>query len=515
MTPTVRNVGPFLVVFTLAMITTGGLTIAAGSSSASAASSLGTLNRGIYGAGMGYDTKANLWIGGPDGQKVAIRFKATTTSALNSVRFVQRGGAGYSLGTGGTMTLSVRADDGTGHPSATSLAQRSYTPGNPGGHWEKYDPVTFSSPATLTAGKIYYIVFTNASTSNYISVNSVYVYNAPASPRQPMFSDSEYGLMYTSGSWGALARGYTPVVDLAYANGVHGGSSYVGALIDRYATISGASKMARERFTVSGGNKTVSSASIRLRRSSGTSPVVVTLETAAGSLIEAVSIPAASIPISAPGGDNGGAVWATANFISSHVLTNGTGYNLRISTASGTTYTMFPILAGPADGLNSWFFPDGKGWLTTNGTDWTLIYDWKHADLQFYFTLAPAKATSPIQFGRIQYNSPGTDTTANASVNGEYVVIRNLGYTARSLTGWTVRDAAKNHVYRFGTFTLGARKSIVLRTGKGTNTSITRYWGLGWHVWSNTGDRVYLRSAAGTGMDYCAWTTSGVGYKVC
>jgi Lamin Tail Domain len=126
----------------------------------------------------------------------------------------------------------------------------------------------------------------------------------------------------------------------------------------------------------------------------------------------------------------------------------------------------------------------------------------------------PAEATSPIQFGRIQYNSPGTDTRANASVNGEYVVIRNLGKTAKSLTGWTVRDAA-SHVYKFGTFTLGAGKSVALHTGKGTNTASTRYWGLGWHVWNNTGDKAYLRNASGTGMDYCAWTSNGAGYKYC
>lgn len=129
-------------------------------------------------------------------------------------------------------------------------------------------------------------------------------------------------------------------------------------------------------------------------------------------------------------------------------------------------------------------------------------------------TAVSAEATSPIQFGRIQYNSPGTDRATNVSVNGEYVVIKNLGTTARSLTGWTVRDA-QNHVYKFGTFTLGAHKSVVLRTGKGTNTSTTRYWGLGWHVWNNTGDKAYLRTAAGTGMDSCAWTTSGPGYKNC
>jgi len=517
MTRTVRNVGSAIVALTVAMITTGGLAIVAvssGASSASAASSLGMLNRGIYGTGIGYDTKANLWIGGSERQKVAIKFKATTTSALKSVRFVQRGGTGYSRGTGGTMTISVRADNGAGHPSTTSLAQRSYTPRNPGGAWEKYDPVTFSRPATLTAGKIYYIVFTNASTSNYISVNSVYVYNAPTSPRQPMFSDSEYGLMYTSGSWGALARGYTPVVDLAYANGAHDGQSYYEAMIDRYATISGASKMARERFTVSGGNRTVRSASLRLRRSAGTSPLVMTLETSAGSAIESVRVAAARIPASAPGRDNGGAVWVTANFSSPHVLSNGSSYNLRISTASGTTYTTFPVRAGTDKGIGAFAFSGGTGQSTTNRSTWRDMYAYSHQDLQFYFTLGPAPAAIPIQLGRIQYNSPGTDTTANANVNGEYVVIRNLGSTARSLTGWTLRDA-HYHVYKFGTFTLGARKSVVLRTGKGANTSTTRYWGSGYHVWYNTGDRAYLRTAAGTGVDYCAWTTSGPGYKIC
>ena len=82
------------------------------------------------------------------------------------------------------------------------------------------------------------------------------------------------------------------------------------------------------------------------------------------------------------------------------------------------------------------------------------------------------------------------------------------GTTARSLNGWTVRDAA-NHVYTFGTFSLGAGKSVVLRTGKGTNTSTTRYWGLGWHVWNNTGDTAYLRNAAGTAMDTAAGPRPG------
>jgi hypothetical protein len=129
-------------------------------------------------------------------------------------------------------------------------------------------------------------------------------------------------------------------------------------------------------------------------------------------------------------------------------------------------------------------------------------------------TAVPAEAASAVQFGTIRYDAPGSDTATNTSVNGEYVVLRNSGTTARSLTGWTVRDAA-NHVYKFGAFSLGAGKSVVLRTGRGTNTGTTRFWGLGYHVWNNTGDKAYLRNAAGTAIDYCAWTSKGLGYKTC
>lgn len=125
-----------------------------------------------------------------------------------------------------------------------------------------------------------------------------------------------------------------------------------------------------------------------------------------------------------------------------------------------------------------------------------------------------ASATSTIQFGRIQYDSPGTDVHTNTSVNGEYVVIKNLGTRGVSLTGWTLRDA-QSHVYKFGTFTLGAGKSVVVHTGKGTNTSTVRYWGMAWMVWNNTGDTAYLRNASGVLADKCVWTSSGAGYKYC
>jgi hypothetical protein len=347
---------------------------------------------GLYGSGINADTKAQLQVGGVDtsaaNNRVAHRFQASTTSTVTSVRFAQRGGPGYSAGSGGTMRISVRADDGSGHPSGTMLTSVTYTPGNPSGNWTRFDKVTFSSPATLTKGKVYYVVFENmnsAPRSNYISVNETFVYGSVLSPRQPRWSDSDYAVLTTgSGSWSIAGR-YTGDMDVAYANGVHDGDGYVAAQIDYYGVISGSSDMVRERFTVSGSSRTISTVAVRMRRSNGSSPLVIRLETSSGSLIEAVSIPASSVASSSPGGDNGGQVWVTARFSSSHTLATGSTYNLRLSTASDTTYTATPIRDGRDVGFLSFAFNDGSAQRTTNGSSWADLYQWAGLDLQFYF----------------------------------------------------------------------------------------------------------------------------------
>ena len=166
-----------------------------------------------------------------------------------------------------------------------------------------------------------------------------------------------------------MAGKYTADMDLTYANGVHDGMSYIEAMVTSYVTASGSSNMFREHFTVSGSSRTVTTAAIRLRRSSGSSPLTIRLETAGGSLIEAVNVPASSIPASAPGGDNGGSVWAVVHFSTAHVLAKGSSYNLRASTASGSAYTTIPLREGTDFGMQSYTFTDGDGQVTKNGLE--------------------------------------------------------------------------------------------------------------------------------------------------
>lgn len=119
-----------------------------------------------------------------------------------------------------------------------------------------------------------------------------------------------------------------------------------------------------------------------------------------------------------------------------------------------------------------------------------------------YSAATPASAASTIQFYKIYYNSPGSDTRSNSSLNAEYVVIKNKSSSNRRLTGWTIRDAA-GHTYKFGTFTLRAGYYVYVHTGRGTNTSTHRYWGSGNYIWNNTGDTAYLRNSSGTRIDTC------------
>ncbi|WP_432753367.1 lamin tail domain-containing protein [Streptomyces sp. JL2001] len=127
---------------------------------------------------------------------------------------------------------------------------------------------------------------------------------------------------------------------------------------------------------------------------------------------------------------------------------------------------------------------------------------------------SPAQAAGSVHVYKIYYDSPGSDTRSNTSLNGEYVQIRNTTPAAVSLKGWTVTDAA-NHKYTFGTFTLGKGKTVTIRTGRGTNTSATLYQGRGAYVWNNDRDTATLRTPSGRWVDNCSYNSTRVDYTMC
>ncbi|MGS0687216.1 lamin tail domain-containing protein [Nakamurella sp. GG22] len=126
-----------------------------------------------------------------------------------------------------------------------------------------------------------------------------------------------------------------------------------------------------------------------------------------------------------------------------------------------------------------------------------------------------AAAAAPVRITKVFYDPPGKDTRVNARYNLEYVVITNTSSKSQSLTGWTLTDK-QNHVYKFPAFTLGARKSVTVRTGKGTANATTRFYNSGNYIWNNTGDTATLKNKAGKQVSTCGWTKgTSSGYKNC
>ncbi|WP_223166598.1 lamin tail domain-containing protein [Nonomuraea sp. SYSU D8015] len=136
----------------------------------------------------------------------------------------------------------------------------------------------------------------------------------------------------------------------------------------------------------------------------------------------------------------------------------------------------------------------------------------------------PAYAAAPaVQIIKIYYDSPGSpDSGSNSSLNGEYVQIKNTTKKAVSLKGWTLHDKTTrpDHVYTFGKFTLAAGKTVTVRTGKGKDTTTTRYWNRTGgttfaYIWNQTKDTAYLRNASGKLIDSCSYNSSRADYKIC
>ncbi|WP_249998186.1 lamin tail domain-containing protein [Actinoplanes sp. M2I2] len=120
----------------------------------------------------------------------------------------------------------------------------------------------------------------------------------------------------------------------------------------------------------------------------------------------------------------------------------------------------------------------------------------------------PAQAAeAPVYFSRINYDSPGSDTRSNVSLNGEWFRLSNSTKKAIQLKDFTVRDTA-NHIYKFGSYVLNPGKSVTVHTGKGTDgkpAATDRYWGSGAYIWNNTGDTAILRSATGKTINSCTF----------
>ena len=194
-----------------------------------------------------------------------------------------------------------------------------------------------------------------------MSVNALWTATT-TTPRQPGLADLDWAQLMNTGSGWTTRSAFTPILDLGYANGVHAGMGYMEVWIRSARSISGASAV-REVFTPAAG-RTVSSVAVRVKRTSGSSPLTVRLvETASGAVLASGTIAAGSV--------GSGQTWASAALSSAVALKAGVAYQVRLSAPADSVYSTFGIERGNHYHFAAaTYFGDGYGQYTT-GSGWT------------------------------------------------------------------------------------------------------------------------------------------------
>jgi len=265
----------------------------------------------------------------------------------------------------------LETDDGTSDhfPSGTVLT--SFTDNNPIGHGGKNCQClyTFDKPASLTAGTLYHLHFTNPDPdpkTNFVSINNLFI-DPPAgfNDRLPAGNITDLALLtkISAPQWSIFTDQNTPIFTLYYSSGDMQGQSYMATGVNSgVRTINGTNYKVRSNIIVSGSNRTVNKVWVRLKKITGTDNLIIRLEDSGGELIEGGTVSASDIKTSMS--------WVSLTFSTAHILLSGHTYNLVLSTGSGTTYQTYHLYDGGYGYGFKYMFSDGHIEYTTNGSTW-------------------------------------------------------------------------------------------------------------------------------------------------
>ncbi|MGI9611454.1 MAG: hypothetical protein ACR2QO_00995, partial [Acidimicrobiales bacterium] len=191
---------------------------------------------------------ANLDVGGVDNARVAYRFLAERSGTVAAVRpfiVVNTERLGYAAGTGGTVRVSLVADDGAGLPVedqilAVGEIDMDLVDGqlpSPAGTAEKREQNYPSIPLggqPIVAGQTYHMVFEQVDedpVENYVGLDLLYQTTTDLGPRPPV---EHWGLSVReeAGGWEefTLTTGpklYTPIVTIRLEDGYIFGNGYI------------------------------------------------------------------------------------------------------------------------------------------------------------------------------------------------------------------------------------------------------------------------------------------------
>jgi hypothetical protein len=337
------------------------------------------------------DDLGNTVVGGEDRVSLAYRFRAGWTGSVAAVRFYvitdrnASGRTGYSLGNGGRMRVSLRADSGRAPhvPTGPDLAATTFRPLS----GAAFPLVQLGGSGRVVKGRLYHVVFTNVSsdaTRNYVSINGLF--SAKRRGRGPGVPDGMAVLERVNGGAWAMRRSrphefYLPILEVVGGrSGQRAGLGYMEVWDPKpIGAGAGVRQLIRTR---AGGPTRVAGAWFRVRRAQGAAvPLAVALNRPSGESLASAAVPASDVPAGGPG-------WVHVRFAKPVSLPPDTDVALTASASSPSSFEAFPIRKGIDYGFDRTTYFDsgyaqfnaGDGWI---GWDQWDGHDRHDSDLQF------------------------------------------------------------------------------------------------------------------------------------
>ena len=180
--------------------------------------------------------------------KHSYRFVAEHTGAVKTVRWENRTGTGYSVGSGGTIQLSIQTDSG-GVPSGQKLGTTAaYANAASLGNFPE---LPFTTQPQLTYGTTYHLVFEQLTPNvGKVSVNDLHDWTPPPDGLVifPLQKSKLASIRYENNAWRVMP-GYIPIYELTYTDGVAKGQPWMDGGRGCHQNIGGGN-VARQTFAM-------------------------------------------------------------------------------------------------------------------------------------------------------------------------------------------------------------------------------------------------------------------------
>ena len=106
---------------------------------------------------------------------------------------------------------------------------------------------------------------------------------------------------------------------------------------------------------------------------------------------------------------------------------------------------------------------------------------------------AGGPSTSGVKIVQIYFDSPGSDSGSNKSLNAEWVKIKNVTHSRKTITRWTCATPPPRLPIPGHQPCAGA--TLRVHTGRGANNPTTAIGRAGNYIWNNTGDTAACATA--------------------